>query len=77
MACVRRDDGEAACESGRVARRHSSQWQTDASIQSAAALHEQATVPIGGQRNCEADTECLSSDALAAIDRAVHATIRR
>ena len=76
VAGVRGDDGEAARERrrDRPRPRAPSGMPTRPFSPPPPCIRKPA-VPVVGQRDGEADAECLSTHALSAIDRAVHAAV--
>jgi len=77
VAAIRGHDGEAAGERRRVAGGRRANRRRDAAVEAAATLHQQAPVPVVGQRDREADSVRLPVDARAAIDDGIDAAVRR
>ena len=53
------------------------EWWLHAAIQSAAALEQEAAVPVGGHRHGEPDSVGFAVAAGALIDHAIDAAMRR
>ena len=77
VAAIGRDHRESASERWRLTGCRGTQRRSDVAVQSTAALKQEATVPLIGQREGEADAVRFSVRALALIDHAVHAAERR
>ena len=76
MPAVVADHREAAGEGGAVARRDEADRRADVAVEPAAALEQEAAVPLVGQREREADRVVLAVRALVRVDRALDAAMR-
>ena len=74
---VGRDDGKAAEKRRRRARCDCAQWHLHAAVQAAAALKEEAAVPVAGQCERESDAVRLAVSAGSSIEHTIHAAVRR
>jgi hypothetical protein len=71
------DHREAAGEGGAVARGDEADRRADAAVEPAAALEQEAPVPLVGQRQREADRVVLAVGAFVRVERAFDAADAR